>query len=121
MVFTGLDEILSYANEQFEYTNKQSSGSKQSFHHTDTGPDNSDMPFTLTEEQKQIIFAPLLPKAPLKVIAFAGTGKTTTASMLASAHEANNILYITFNKAAQLDAERYLAALESEEAALATA
>jgi hypothetical protein len=60
---------------------------------------------TPTEEQKEIILTRLTPGKILTIQAAAGCAKTTTATMLAFAHPQKRIVYVTFNKANQLDAE----------------
>lgn len=58
-----------------------------------------------TQEQSDIILAPLQAGKLLSIQAAAGCAKTTTATMLAYAHPDTPIIYVTFNKAAQLDAQ----------------
>lgn len=59
----------------------------------------------LTREQKQIIDSDLAPGEVLKVIAFAGTGKTMTLVEYARARPGMRFLYIAFNKSVQLEAQ----------------
>ena len=61
---------------------------------------------TLTQEQKDITTCDLLPGQILKVIAFAGTGKTSTLIEYAKARPQMRFLYIAFNKSVQKEAER---------------
>jgi hypothetical protein len=60
---------------------------------------------TPTDEQAQIILTELKPGKVLSIQAAAGCAKTTTATMLAYAHANQKIVYVTFNKANQLDAQ----------------
>ena len=60
----------------------------------------------LTNEQKAIVNYDLNDTDVLKVIAFAGTGKTTTLFEYTKARPHINFLYIAFNKSVQLEAER---------------
>jgi hypothetical protein len=60
---------------------------------------------TPTDEQAQIILTELKPGKVLSIQAAAGCAKTTTATMLAYAHADQKIVYVTFNKANQLDAQ----------------
>lgn len=57
----------------------------------------------LTIEQEQVLRAEV---PTLKVEAFAGTGKTTTLVAFAKARPNKRFLYIAFNKAIQMEAER---------------
>jgi len=60
----------------------------------------------LTDEQQAIIDATPPEGGSLLVTAFAGTGKTFTLEKYAEARSTNRILYVAFNKAIQLEAER---------------
>jgi len=55
----------------------------------------------LTNEQKEIISHELGPNETLNIIAFAGTGKTTTLLEYTKAHPELRFLYIAFNKSVQ--------------------
>jgi F-box DNA helicase 1 len=61
---------------------------------------------TLTDEQKDIVAWDLKPGEILKVMAFAGTGKTSTLVEYARARPTWRFLYVAFNKAVQLEAAR---------------
>ncbi len=58
----------------------------------------------ITREQKEIINADLLPGETLKIMAFAGTGKTTTLVEYTKKRPGMQFLYIAFNKSVQLEA-----------------
>lgn len=58
----------------------------------------------LTEEQTRIVKCDLSPGELLKVMAFAGTGKTTTLVHFAKARPQMRFLYVAFNKSVQLEA-----------------
>jgi len=58
-----------------------------------------------TKEQKKIINCDLPPGDILKVIAFAGTGKTTTLVEYAKARPHMTFLYAAFNKSVQMEAQ----------------
>lgn len=58
----------------------------------------------LTEEQNRIVRCDLSPGEILKVMAFAGSGKTTTLVAYAEARPRMRFLYIAFNKSVQLEA-----------------
>ena len=58
----------------------------------------------ITSEQKEIINADLLPGDTLKIMAFAGTGKTTTLVEYTKKRPKMRFLYIAFNKSVQLEA-----------------
>ena len=60
----------------------------------------------LTEEQHAIIQYPLQAHDVLKIIAFAGTGKTTTLVHFAAARPQWQFLYVAFNKSVQVEATR---------------
>jgi F-box protein 18 (helicase) len=60
----------------------------------------------LTEEQISIVRCDLLPGEILKVMAFAGTGKTTTLVEYAKARRRMRFLYVAFNKSVQLEADQ---------------
>jgi F-box protein, helicase, 18 len=59
----------------------------------------------LTAEQKEIVATSVAPGECLKVVAYAGTGKTTTLEYYANAHP-EPTLYLAFNKSVQQHAER---------------
>lgn len=61
---------------------------------------------TLTKEQRSIADYDLSPGQILKVVAFAGTGKTSTLVAYANARPNLRFLYIAFNKSVQLEAAR---------------
>lgn len=73
-------------------------------HRADLYPDQKN-PIAPTQEQADIILSELKPGTLLAIQAAAGCAKTTTATMLAYAHPKQRIVYVTFNKANQLDAE----------------
>jgi F-box protein 18 (helicase) len=58
----------------------------------------------LTPEQEAVVARDLTPGEVLKVIAFAGTGKTTTLVRYAAARPHMRFLYVAFNKSVQLEA-----------------
>ncbi|MDZ7597044.1 MAG: UvrD-helicase domain-containing protein [Desulfobacterales bacterium] len=58
----------------------------------------------LTPEQEAVVARDLGPGEVLKVIAFAGTGKTTTLVRYALARPRTRFLYVAFNKSVQLEA-----------------
>jgi F-box protein 18 (helicase) len=58
----------------------------------------------LTDEQSRIAQFDLKPGQILKVMAFAGTGKTTTLAAFAKARPHMRFLYVAFNKSVQLEA-----------------
>lgn len=60
----------------------------------------------LTEEQQKIIDTTPDNQGVLKVVAFAGTGKTFTLGKYAEARPQERFLYAAFNKSIQLEAER---------------
>jgi len=60
----------------------------------------------LTDEQKAIVKTNLDKQDILKIIAFAGTGKTTTLASYALNRPNQRFLYVAFNKSMQLDAQR---------------
>jgi F-box protein 18 (helicase) len=62
--------------------------------------------FELTQEQKDIVSCDLLPGQILKVIAFAGTGKTSTLVEYAKDRPHMRFLYIAFNKSVQNEARK---------------
>ncbi|RJP86281.1 MAG: ATP-dependent helicase [Desulfobacteraceae bacterium] len=59
---------------------------------------------SLTPEQKQIVACDLSPGESLKVVAFAGTGKTSILVEYAKARPQLRFLYLAFNKSVQLEA-----------------
>ncbi|MEE4362285.1 MAG: hypothetical protein V2J08_00005, partial [Desulfotignum sp.] len=59
-----------------------------------------------TSEQQQIIDTDPLPGMILKILAFAGTGKTTTLVSYAAKRPGLRFLYIAFNKSVQQEAAR---------------
>jgi F-box protein 18 (helicase) len=58
----------------------------------------------LTEEQQAIVACDLQPGQTLKIMAFAGTGKTSTLVAYAQARPRLRFLYVAFNKSVQLEA-----------------
>ena len=60
----------------------------------------------LTREQQAVAACNLAPGRVLKVMAFAGTGKTTTLMAFAEARPHLRFLYLAFNKSVQLEAAR---------------
>lgn len=58
-----------------------------------------------TPEQQAVISSDLKPSEALKVVAFAGTGKTATLAEYARSHPMDQMLYAAFNKSVQVDAE----------------
>lgn len=58
----------------------------------------------LTDEQNQIVTCDLFPGESLKVIAFAGTGKTSTLVEYTRERPLKRFLYVAFNKSVQLEA-----------------
>ena len=57
-----------------------------------------------TDEQNKIIHCDLAPGQTLKVMAFAGTGKTTTLVEYTKKRPHLNFLYVAFNKSVQMEA-----------------
>lgn len=66
----------------------------------------SEPALALTDEQKRIVACDLLPGESLKVVAFAGTGKTSTLVAYAKARPGLRFLYLAFNKSVQMEAAR---------------
>ena len=60
----------------------------------------------LTEEQQRIVDCDLAPGETLKIMAFAGTGKTTTLEAYTRQRPHTRFLYIAFNKSVQTEAAR---------------
>jgi F-box protein 18 (helicase) len=60
----------------------------------------------LTDEQKAIVACDLNPGEILKVMAFAGTGKTSTLIEYTIARPGLRFLYVAFNKSVQLEAQK---------------
>ncbi|MBI9085681.1 MAG: hypothetical protein JEZ11_18940 [Desulfobacterales bacterium] len=60
----------------------------------------------LTREQQAVAACNLVPGEILKVLAFAGTGKTTTLMAVAETRPNRRFLYIAFNKSVQIEAAR---------------
>lgn len=60
--------------------------------------------FHPTEEQRAVIACDLAPGQTLKIMAFAGTGKTSTLVAYAKARPGIRFLYVAFNKSVQLEA-----------------
>lgn len=56
-----------------------------------------------TEEQLPAIHSPA---SKVRLIAFAGTGKTTTLVGYAKAHAQDRILYLVFNKSVEVEAKK---------------
>lgn len=67
---------------------------------------NSSEALKLTNEQKEIIDYNIVDNSVLKVIAFAGTGKTTTLLEYSKTRPNLRFLYIAFNKSVQIEAEK---------------
>jgi F-box protein, helicase, 18 len=67
------------------------------------GFENSAM-IDLTQEQQAIVDCDLRPGEILKIMAFAGTGKTSTLVAYARARPRVRFLYVAFNKSVQLEA-----------------
>jgi len=63
------------------------------------------MHMNITQEQQQIIETPLENFKVMKIIAFAGTGKSTTLREYARRYSDNKFLYLVFNKAAAEEAK----------------
>lgn len=61
---------------------------------------------TLTDEQQKVVDYPLGKGEVLKVIAYAGTGKTSTLVEHAKAHPDSRILYLAFNRSVAEEAKR---------------
>ncbi len=59
---------------------------------------------TPTEEQQEIIACDLAPGQTLKIMAFAGTGKTSSLVAYTQARPGMRFLYVAFNKSVQLEA-----------------
>ncbi|MBP1749540.1 MAG: F-box helicase 1-like [Deltaproteobacteria bacterium] len=62
--------------------------------------------YELTDEQREIIGFDLKPGLTLNVIAFAGTGKTTTLLEYSKARPQMRFLYVAFNKSVRAEAQR---------------
>jgi F-box protein 18 (helicase) len=62
------------------------------------------MPYQLTLEQSEIVRTDLKPGEILKIIAFAGTGKTTTLFEYTKERPKLRFLYVAFNKSVQIEA-----------------
>ncbi|HCY84576.1 MAG TPA: hypothetical protein DHV36_05510 [Desulfobacteraceae bacterium] len=60
----------------------------------------------LTQEQQRIVDCDLAPGETLKIMAFAGTGKTTTLEAYTRQRPHTRFLYIAFNKSVQTEAAR---------------
>lgn len=60
----------------------------------------------ITDEQQKIISCDLDPGEILRVIAFAGTGKTTTLVEYTKKRPGTRFLYLAFNKSVQMEAEK---------------
>ncbi len=58
----------------------------------------------MTQEQNRIVNCDLTPGQTLKIMAFAGTGKTTTLEAYTRQRPHTRFLYIAFNKSVQLEA-----------------
>ena len=59
-----------------------------------------------TPEQEKIIACDLAPGRALKILAFAGTGKTTTLEAYTRRRPQLRFLYVAFNKSVQLEAQK---------------
>ncbi len=64
------------------------------------------MHMDITQEQQRIIETPLEKFKVMKIIAFAGTGKSTTLREYARRHSDKKFLYLVFNKSAADEAKR---------------
>ena len=62
--------------------------------------------YELTDEQKEIIAYDIQGNSVLKIIAFAGTGKTTTLHEYSKVRSHLRFLYVAFNKSVQMDADK---------------
>jgi F-box protein 18 (helicase) len=62
------------------------------------------MPYQLTSEQSEIVRTDLKPGEILKIIAFAGTGKTSTLFEYTKERPELRFLYVAFNKSVQIEA-----------------
>ena len=62
------------------------------------------MPYQLTSEQSKIVQTDLKPGEIFKIIAFAGTGKTTTLFEYTKERPKLRFLYVAFNKSVQIEA-----------------
>ena len=60
----------------------------------------------MTQEQERIVGCDLSPGQTLKIMAFAGTGKTTTLEAYTRQRPHTRFLYIAFNKSVQMEAAR---------------
>ena len=65
---------------------------------------NTNTTSALTDEQREIVRAPLVPGGTSLVTARAGAGKTTTLEALCRANPDKRFLYLAFNKATALEA-----------------
>jgi F-box protein, helicase, 18 len=61
--------------------------------------------FDLTDEQKEIVAHDLFGNSTMKIIAFAGTGKTATLVEYSKKRPNLQFLYVAFNKSVQMEAE----------------
>ncbi len=59
-----------------------------------------------TQEQEKIIACDLVPGSALKILAFAGTGKTTTLEAYTRRRPRLKFLYVAFNKSVQQEAQK---------------
>ena len=108
-----LNSLLQMESQFFNPVPEDSQSKKSAHRYTDftdweTNEDPKGKPLasiTPTKEQADIILTPLEPGKLLSIQAAAGCAKTTTATMVAHAHPDKRIIYVTFNKAAQLDAQ----------------
>eukprot|EP01083_Nonionella_stella_P276948 941513_1 len=62
----------------------------------------------LTAEQEKVVTCEIRPNEVIKVLAFAGSGKTTTALQFIAHHSRKRILYVCFNKSLQLETQQRL-------------
>ena len=85
------------------FENKDDKGESNHIHYDDFGFGFDHIP---TEEQKKIIEYNLRPIETIKVIAFAGTGKTTTLLDYTKVHKNKRFLYIAFNSSVQRSANK---------------
>jgi F-box protein, helicase, 18 len=72
----------------------------------DNYEENGDKYIELTTEQEAIINQPISHGQVIKIIAFAGTGKTTTVCEYAKKYQHECFLYLAYNKSVQIEATR---------------
>ena len=95
-------------NMNYEDLIRSAISKSKSYTQTDTQVSNqkTESAFPLTTEQKDIINHDLKSDETIKVIAFAGTGKTTTLLEYTKAHKTTKFLYVAFNNSVQKSAEK---------------